>query len=371
MFVGFGFLMTFLRRYGFGAVALNMVASAIVYIEAILVVGAMQQLAFGQNTTGKTKITVDMPLLIDSAFCAASSMIAFGAVIGKTTPAQLVLLVVAQVPIYAANQHLVIHTFKALDMGGTIVIHLFGAYYGLAASFMLSRNQGVHGVDHPKNVSGYLNDVIAMVGTLFLWLYWPSFNAALASLPIGTIAGTATAAAASSQFLCIVNTLLSLLGSAITAFAASAFTGRGRLNMMHIQNSTLAGGVAMGAACTLQMTPGGALAVGSAAGLLSVCGYVFTTPFLDRLIGLGDTCGIHNLHGMPAIMGGLVAGLAALGQNSDYLMYATGREQLGWQVVAVIVTMAIGLSGILQSCMKGSRHIFRWILRNFAAPSAS
>jgi ammonium transporter Rh len=53
-------------------------------------------------------------------------MIAFGAVIGKTTPAQLIWLMAAQVPLYAINQHLVSSTFKALDMGGTIVIHLFG-----------------------------------------------------------------------------------------------------------------------------------------------------------------------------------------------------------------------------------------------------
>ena len=184
-----------------------------------------------------------------------------------------------------------------------------------------------------------------MVGTLFLWLYWPSFNAAMASVPIGTDITSTTEAQASAQFLSVVNTLLSLLGSTISTFAISAVIGKGRLNMMHVQNSTLAGGVAMGAACTLRMTPGGAVLVGTVAGVLSVCGYAYTTPYLDGLIGLGDTCGIHNLHGMPAILGGLVAGLAALGQDSSYLNYSTGGMQLGYQVVAIVVTMAIAIAG--------------------------
>jgi ammonium transporter Rh len=110
-----------------------------------------------------------------------------------------------------------------------------------------------------------------MAGTLFLWIYWPSFNGALASVPIEAH-GTIAEALGSSQFLCIVNTLLSLLGSTLATFALSAITGKGRLNMMHVQNSTLAGGVAMGAACTLKMSPGGALVVGVAAGALSVVG---------------------------------------------------------------------------------------------------
>ena len=120
VFVGFGFLMTFLRRYAYSAVALNMITSAVVFLEAILVVGAMQQMSFGQ-AGGKHRIVVDIPLLIDSSFCAASCMIAFGAVIGKTTPAQIIWLLVAQVPLYALNQHIVINIIKALDMGGTLV----------------------------------------------------------------------------------------------------------------------------------------------------------------------------------------------------------------------------------------------------------
>lgn len=43
-----------------------------------------------------------------------------------------------QVPVYALNQYLVTDVLKALDVGGSITIHAFGAYYGLAASVFLS-----------------------------------------------------------------------------------------------------------------------------------------------------------------------------------------------------------------------------------------
>jgi ammonium transporter Rh len=100
---------------------------------------------------------------------------------------------------------------------------------GLAASLMISRKQGRHGVDHPKNVSGYLNDILSMIGTLFLWIYWPSFNGALTSVPIGTAASDITDAMSLSQYLCIVNTLLSLLGCTVSTFAMSAICGKGKM----------------------------------------------------------------------------------------------------------------------------------------------
>ena len=50
----------------------------------------------------------------------------------------------------------------------------------------------------------------------------------------------------------------------------------------------------------------GALVVGLAAGSISTLGFAYLTPLLERSIGLGDTCGVHNLHGIPGIIGGLV-----------------------------------------------------------------
>ena len=46
---------------------------------------------------GKSVIDLDLPLLIDAAFCAGAAMITFGAVLGKTSPTQLMLLLLIEV----------------------------------------------------------------------------------------------------------------------------------------------------------------------------------------------------------------------------------------------------------------------------------
>lgn len=44
---------------------------------------------------------------------------------------------------------------------------------------------------------------------------------------------------------------------------------------MHIQNATLAGGVAIGTAANMMVQPYGALIIGTGAGILSTVGYQF------------------------------------------------------------------------------------------------
>lgn len=93
---------------------------------------------------------------------------------------------------------------------------------------------------------------------------------------------------------------------------------RGRFEIVDIQNATLAGGVAVGAVAAMRVSLWGSMLLGLVAGLLSTGGFALLQPQLAKRVALYDTCGIHNLHGMPGLLGGfasvLVAGVA---QDSD------------------------------------------------------
>jgi hypothetical protein len=61
---------------------------------------------------------------------------------------------------------------------------------------------------------------------------------------------------------------------------------------MHIQNATLAGGVAVGAVADMVIHPFGAMIIGLIAGLLSTLGFQYLTPCLNHHL-VHDTCKIH------------------------------------------------------------------------------
>jgi ammonium transporter Rh len=104
----------------------------------------------------------------------------------------------------------------------------------------------------------------------------------------------------------------------MAAFLFSAFLRKHhKFDMVDIQNATLAGGVAVGSSSDLVIEPWGALVIGFSAGMLSVIGYVYISPWLERKIGLHDTCGVHNLHGMPGVMGAIGGAFSAAAAGTD------------------------------------------------------
>jgi len=62
-------------------------------------------------------------------------LIAFGALLGKTTPLQNLILLLCLLVFYAVNESIGVIVFEAVDMGGSMFVHAFGAYFGMAASF--------------------------------------------------------------------------------------------------------------------------------------------------------------------------------------------------------------------------------------------
>ena len=88
--------------------------------------------------------------------------------------------------------------------------------------------------------------------------------------------------------------------------------------MIDILNATLAGGVAIGASCGVTYYPAIALGIGIFAGAISCLCFKYLTPFLQRKLGLADTCGVHNLHGIPGIIGGVASAIVIAGYNNGF-----------------------------------------------------
>ena len=99
--------------------------------------------------------------MIGADFAAAVVLITFGAVLGKASPFQMIIIAFMECIFYSANEALNINVLKAADAGGSMIIHTFGAYFGLAVSFVLYRKKAT---DHPRNSSSYHSDLFSMIG---------------------------------------------------------------------------------------------------------------------------------------------------------------------------------------------------------------
>lgn len=333
MFIGFGFLMTFLKRYGFGSVGFNFLLAAFILQWATLTHGFLREFTH----EGHEKIIrVNIVTLINADFAAATVLISFGAVLGKVSILQLIIMALFEVTFFQINEYIVFDQLGVTDVGDSLVVHLFGAYFGLAVSRILYHEDVESNGE--KESAVYHSDIFAMIGTIFLWLFWPSFNGATA-LEEGRVRA-------------VINTYFSLTASTIVTYAISSLVHKEKFSMIHVQNSTLAGGVAVGTVADMIIQPWGAILTGSMAGLISVLGYRYLTPFLFRKIKLHDTCGVHNLHGMPGFIGGVAGIIAARlatadlygeGLNLIFKEGLTPNEQAGIQAAGLGISLGMAL----------------------------
>jgi len=380
IFVGFGFLMTFLKKYGLSAVSLNLLVAALCIQWQVLVSGFLhlhydtceeepvsgiqKREAGGELVHNKLCdpsrpwIDINLMTLIGADFACACVLISFGVIIGTASPLMLIVMTMIEVVLFNVNEVIGRQYFGTRDAGDTIFVHMFGAYFGLAVARMLW-DQKIE--DSQNKGEDKYSNLFSMIGTIFLWVYWPSFNGG-------------TAATGDGQMRAFTNTYLSLCACAVTTFAISAGTNPKRQWVMeHIQNATLAGGVIVGACADMMLSPVGSIVAGALAGCVATLGFVYVQPFLAEKLKVTDTCGVNNLHGMPSILGGLlsvlIAGLATKEEYDQFNKYSNIPEksslfeifplnfknsddwewspgyQAGMQMAGIVVTLAFAIIG--------------------------
>jgi len=243
-----------------------------------------------------------------------------GAVLGRLRVFQYALLALLLVPAYLLNEWLVLDgglgvTRGFVDTAGSIIIHAFGAYFGIGMTLALTtaqqRGQPI--------ASDATSDRFAMLGSMVLWLFWPSFCSAI--VPLAEMPRT------------MVNTVLALSGATLSTYALSTLLRKGKTSFGDMANAALAGGVSIGATCNV-VAPAVAFGIGLLAGAVCVLGYVFVQPALEARLRIVDTCGVHNLHGMPGLLGGLIVLAVVPG---------VARAQLVGIVVTVTLALVCGL----------------------------
>ena len=322
LLAGFGFLMVFVKRYGRSAVTATYI---LVSVSLPLYI-----LKDSLGILGGSGSEIDSLILAE--FAAASLLICAGAPLGRLKMGQYMLLGLLFVPCYAFNEWVLLDNGLGLissgafvDTGGSIVIHAFGAIFGLGVIMTMTTKKEI---DLPIE-SDATSDRFSLLGSMILWLFWPSFCAALVKPEL--VPHTA------------INVILALSGATIATYF-STISFRGKISAADIANAALAGGVAIGSTCDSASFPA-AFIIGILAGTLSTFGFAILQSKIESMLKGIDTCGVMNLHGMPGLLGGLAAIFIVNGINKGSQLTGIGITILLAVATGFITGKIIGIFG--------------------------
>ncbi len=325
LLIGFGFLMVFVKKYGRSALT-----------ATFLLVSVALPMYLSIKEFGIFEDRGEIEQFILAEFGAASLLIAAGALLGRIKMYQYMILGLLFIPFYILNELIVVEDYfnfvgKVADTGGSIVIHAFGAIFGISAVISLTTRE------HRETpiLSDDTSDRFSLLGSMVLWVFWPSFCAALV--------------ASDAIPVTVVNVFIALSGSTIATYIASVSI-RGKISAADIANAALAGGVAIGATCDYA-THFEAMIIGLIAGAISTVGFAIFQAKQEKFHKIVDTCGVSNLHGIPGIFGGLAAIVVVDGID-------VGAQLKGILITVILAIVAGLLSGKIISMFGKTNEIY-------------
>ena len=371
IFIGFGLLYTALKAHQWSSIGIILFIGTISF-EISFFWNHLWDNTFkyskdfninepNNNTTNWEKTDLNFDTLTKIDFFTGSVLVSLGALIGKLSICQYVIISLFETFFSSLNFYLCFKQMGGIDNGGSLYIHTFGAIFGIVVSItVFCRSKEYNKIsNNPHLTSDYNSNIFSFIGSIFLWLFFPSFNTSFI------------------QSLCeekdkqilryrgIINTYLSMIGSVISVFVVSPIVSNGKMKMEHLLNSLFVGGIIIGGCCTICSSAWGAILIGFIGGCITVLGFWFFKKKLKEL-KLEDTFGILYTFGIPGILGGFlnsifIANLENIFKNNVFLntffnfklitennnIGRDNRVQIGIQIAIIFITIAIaGFSGI-------------------------
>uniref|UniRef100_A0A8C3VHS4 Ammonium transporter AmtB-like domain-containing protein n=1 Tax=Catharus ustulatus TaxID=91951 RepID=A0A8C3VHS4_CATUS len=283
---GFGFFLMVLRRYGFSSTGFNLLLIVLGVQCSVLVEDLLNLLENHPSRFGLERALMSMTAVVIST----------GAVLGKANPVQLIVMSLVELIIFHLSRCI---NRKFLQSPSLMHVHLFGAYFGLAVTSCFP--EPPPGLD--KNRSTPKSELFSVLGTVFVWVFWPSFSSILAENN-------------EVHWNAVFNTYLALAVSAVAAFMLSALTSKdGKFRMAHIHSAVLAGGVTLSCTAGIIQHPWIAMILGLLGSVISILGSHCLQRCFNPPLKLQDTCGVHFTFGLPAVLGAVAAVLLKIFQQ--------------------------------------------------------
>ena len=329
--------------FAIGSILFWIVGYTLMYGDSIAGIIGMPRFFFNDNGIGDYANKSD--LMFQTVFAATAATIVSGAVAERTKfNAYLIFTVIITVFIYPVSGHWKwgggwLDQLGFLDFAGSTLVHSVGAWVGLAGAIMLGPRTGKYVNGKAKAIPGH-NLTFAALGVFILWFGWFGFNP-----------GSQLGAAGSENTLAIAHivltTNLAAAGGAVSALLISWWRYK-RPALSLALNGALGGLVAITAGCDI-VSPGGALIIGLAAGVI----LVFSVEFIDQKLKIDDPVGAVSVHGINGAFGTLAVGLFA---TEGGLFYGGGAGLLLAQFigVAAIFVWAFGLGLLLFKTIKST-----------------
>lgn len=170
LLLGFGYLMTSIKHTNLSVLSYSLLISALVAQLYVLLSTFWGQVFNAFDLP--FYVLINEKMLLKGIYCIASNLVAMAAIVGRVNPTDLVKIALVHTTGYTLNEQIIYTAIGGFDAGGGMTVYLYGAYFGLTVNYVLAKY--THPSIRPEKT--YYSHVLSMIGTLFLWVFWPTFN---------------------------------------------------------------------------------------------------------------------------------------------------------------------------------------------------